>query len=255
MQAPWDAPYHLRAQFAEEDDPTPPAFANPPDQRLTDDYDPDWLLGVQHAYAGQVALLDTCLGVLLDWLWSSHHDDSTALITTAARGFPLGEHRYVGNRELPLFGELIHVPWIQCWPLATGATFRVQQPLVQPPDLYRTLISWLSPARSVVPGWGISLLPERVNRYVSATNGIACSLQEQQRAIRVPAWFLRTSEGGVTDLYAKPDDRWEFNEISSRCGDVVEQLLEVLTQFARAADRADRTALPQLSERLLRGLD
>ena len=54
-----------RSQFADEDDPPPPHLVALPDCRLPDDFDPDELLGIKHAYAGQVALLDNCLGAFL----------------------------------------------------------------------------------------------------------------------------------------------------------------------------------------------
>jgi len=41
--------------------PCPRRFVVPPQKRLVKPYDPDELLGVTHAYAGQVALLDLCL--------------------------------------------------------------------------------------------------------------------------------------------------------------------------------------------------
>ncbi len=60
MGGPWDAPLEMRNRFAEEDDPEPPAIVQPPELRLPDDFDPDEPLGIRHAYAGQVTLLDDC---------------------------------------------------------------------------------------------------------------------------------------------------------------------------------------------------
>ena len=253
MQAPWDAPYHLRAQFAEDEDPDPPVFADPPEHQWEGDCDPDWLLGIQHAYAGQVMLLDICLGVLLDWFGSSPWAASTALIATAARGFPLGEHRFVGRGQLPLFGELVQVPWINCWPDAAQAMWRVQQTMVQPPDMYSTLLDWFGIPPGDSPAWGVSLRPSDVAARPSDDRMIACCVHDQQRTIRVPAWYLRLEGARATDLYVKPDDRWEFNEISSRCGEVVEQLSAMLAQFEEAARRDDRSGLPPLPAVLRQG--
>ena len=80
MAGPWDAPLALRQQFADEDDPEPPEFVEPPDRVLPDDFDPDELLGITHAYAGQVALVDLCLGMLLDAI-----DESPAVARCTAR--------------------------------------------------------------------------------------------------------------------------------------------------------------------------
>src|SRR5581483_4870224 len=63
MTGPWDAPLELRYQFADEEDPDPPSFVQPPNLLLPQGFDPDQLLGFVHAYAGQVALADMCLGM------------------------------------------------------------------------------------------------------------------------------------------------------------------------------------------------
>jgi hypothetical protein len=54
-------------------------------------------------------------------------------------------------------------------------------------------------------------------------------------------------------LFAKPDDRWEVNEVSARCPDVVVQLVEALDQFQRAAPSGGLAQLPPLPQSLLRG--
>jgi len=82
---------------------------------------------------------------------------------------------------------------------------------------------------------------------------VACSLGRQQRAIRTPAWFLRESqadESAQNELFAKPDDRWEANEVSSRCGDVVELLAAELNRFEAAAGKGSLSESPPLAELL-----
>jgi arylsulfatase A-like enzyme len=253
MQGPWDAPYDLRCQFAEEEDPDPPRSAVPPDCFLTADYDPDELLGYQHAYAGQVSLLDTCLSILLDALWSGSAGESTALLATAARGYPLGEHRYVGRAERPLHAELLQVPWLLHCPRGEGAAWRSHQ-LVQPPDVYPTLLEWFDVALPDPPLWGRGALPGTLENERRAAREQAASLEGNERAMRVPAWFLRQDATGQPLLYAKPDDRWELNEISDRCQEVAAQLSDVLRSFEAAARSDDRQRLPQLADVLREGL-
>jgi len=110
MSGPWDAPLELRYQFADEEDPEPPDFVKPPEMTLEENFDPDALLGVVHAYAGQVALADMCLGMLLDAIEEHPLASETLLIVTSPRGYPLGEHRRVGPCDEALYGELLHVP-------------------------------------------------------------------------------------------------------------------------------------------------
>ena len=250
MQGPWDAPYALRCHFADEEDPEPPQFVAPPDRVLSDNCDPDELLGVLHAYAGQVSVLDLCLGILLDALWTSPLGDSTALWTTATRGYPLGEHGYIGRRDDALHGELIQVPWLMHLPDDQGATLRVPGP-VQPPDLYATLLEWFELPAPEQPIWGRSLLPSARDVESVEDRDRACAAGGDQRALRVPAWFLRHVPGQAPDLFVKPDDRWEVNEVSDRCRSVVEGLLAVLEEFEKAARNNDRTQLTPLPEEVL----
>jgi arylsulfatase A-like enzyme len=253
MQAAWDAPYDLRCRFAEEEDPNPLRTAVPPERWLPADFDPDELLGYQQAYAGQVSLLDTCLGILLEAMWSGAAGESTALLATGARGYPLGEHRYVGRAERPLHGELLQVPWLFHCPQGEGAGWRARQ-FIQPPDVYPTLLEWFQVAVPNVPLWGRNALPRTLELEAFAAREQAASVDGHERAMRVPAWFLRHDATARPLLYAKPDDRWEFNEISDRCQDVAGQLSEVLQAFAAAAQADDRQALPTLGDVLREGL-
>lgn len=250
MQGAWDAPYAFRHPFAEEDDPDPPAFAVPPECWLIGDYDPDELLGIQHAYAGQVALLDLCLGVFLDALWQHPLAPHTGLLATSSRGYPLGEHRYVGRGESDLLGELLQVPWMIHWPSDAGALLRSHL-LVQPPDLYPTILESLSAPLPTEPIWGQSLSPPLWHDTTAEKWRQACTAMGLQRAYRTPAWFLRHDPHRTPALYVKPDDRWECNEVSSRCEQVVDEMKCALDHFEQAARSDQRATIPPLPPILL----
>ena len=83
---------------------------------LDEEFDPDELLGFVHAYAGQVALVDMCLGMLLAALDEHPLAGETLLVVTSPRGYPLGEHRRVGPCDEALYGELLHVPLLVRFP-------------------------------------------------------------------------------------------------------------------------------------------
>jgi hypothetical protein len=227
MAGPWDAPLPMRQQFADEDDPQPPEFVAPPERILPADYDPDELLGLVHAYAGQVALTNLALGLLLAALDEHPLRDETLLAVTSPRGYPLGEHLRVGPCDEALYGELLHVPLLVRLPDRRGALARSQQ-IVQPHDLYAALAEacgWSADANS-------NLLAEIDGRLLYPRQ-IALSTAAGQRAIRTPAWFLRESQADgapAYELFAKPDDRFEANEIASRCQDAVELLAAMLDQ-------------------------
>lgn len=52
---------------------------------------------------------------------------------------------------------------------------------------------------------------------------------ENESGIQTHAWkFLQTSNLDHCELYAKPDDRWEVNDVSQRCPNEVRLLRELL---------------------------
>jgi hypothetical protein len=82
---------------------------------------------------------------------------------------------------------------------------------------------------------------------------LCMSGDDRRRAIRTPAWFLR--DGDAPELFAKPDDRWEVNNVASRCGEVVECLQDALARYALALSAGRPLDLPRLGDALVRGLD
>jgi hypothetical protein len=209
MVGPWDAPVELRNQYADEEDPTPPTFTAPPEQMLPDDYDPDLLLGIAHAYAGQVSLLDACLGVLLDTLDEHPRKASLEFMLVGMRGYPLGEHHRVGLCDAPLYRELVHVPLMIYRPGSAAKVGRSGRLLT-----HADVPSLLLGERPVGP--------ERDHLLFTS---------QHDRAIRTPAWCLR--ESGTLDhprreLYVKPDDLWEVNDVADRCPEIVAGLAEAL---------------------------
>lgn len=247
LQGLWDAPPAFRNQFAEEEDPLPPAFVVPPQKRLVKPFDPDELLGVTHAYAGQVALLDLCLGVLLDALAACDDADRPLLIVTSPRGYPLGEHGLLGHGDDSLHGESLNVPCLIRFPDQAHAAQRARE-LIQPPDLFATLLDWVQALPGGDRSWGQSLLPLIRGQWQPARDRAAAIVGKHQ-AIRTPTWSLLRHPDGSRELFAKPDDRWEVNEISQRCEQVANALEQALNQFqqtVQAGRPADLAPLPEL---------
>jgi arylsulfatase A-like enzyme len=248
----WDAPLKFRQAYWEEGDPPPPVAASVPDRMLSPDHDPDELLGITQSYAGQVTLLDTCLGAMLEFLDSLPAGRETLLTLTSARGFPLGEHRRVGASDDALFGELVHVPWMMQFPQAAGAAVR-SHGLVEPADLWATLLDWWAIA-DVPPSPTSGSLLSVVRQQSDALRDRLCLLGGgNQRAIRTPAWYLRT--GGEPELFAKPDDRWEVNNVATRCQDVVDGLQDALRQYELTLSAGRISDLPPLSDVLRNGME
>ncbi len=71
------------------------------------------------------------------------------------------------------------------------------------------------------------------------------------RSARRPGIFAPTAE---PELFAKPDDRWEVNNVASRCQDVVECLQDAMMQYELTLPAGRSADLPPLGDVLLHGL-
>jgi hypothetical protein len=167
------------------------------------------------------------------------------LFVTSPRGYPLGEHRRVGSAEPALYSELLHLPlFIRVPGIEPMRVQRIFQPHELPTFVARTC-GWQSAGREV-PGL------DTLERFGQENGGVGYSVANNQRAIRTPAWFLRTSSdpsnGPQHELFAKPDDRWEANEISSRCAEATELLAEELARFETSGGGQDLAETPPLPE-------
>jgi arylsulfatase A-like enzyme len=221
----WDAPREFRERYHEEDDAPLPEFVAPPVKLLDADFDPDERWGYALAYAAQVSALDANLDPWLEHLRASGILDRAALMLVGARGYPLGEHRRVGQFDGSLYAESLHVPWIVRLPGGTGAMERSLQ-LVNPRDIGESLAHYLNAPASIANNDAPSAL---FGAEYSPRERLAFQSPAGESALRTPEWFLRripkteTREERI-ELYAKPDDRWEINDVHDRCVDVVEEL-------------------------------
>ncbi len=245
MAGAWDAPLPLRNQYADEDDPTPSDQFDVPDHWLAEAFDPDELLPVVHAYAGQVSALDACLGALLDQIDDSGLADTTQFTLLSARGLPLGEHRRIGRCDAPLYNELTQLAWLMRFPDGTGKLTR-NQSLVVPSDLPATLLDWLGLDSSSLPdAAGTTLLPTIGGRQEPIRDRIVMQ-SEHDRAIRTRAWLLRIGREEVAELYAKPSDRWEKNEVGRLCGNVVTGLEAALNEAEQVGPNGQLSPLDDI---------
>lgn len=272
MSGPWDAPRDYRDRMADEEDPVPPGFVDVPNRLLGRDYDPDELLGIVFAYAGQVSALDACVGGFVDALDLAARDHEALFILTSSRGFPLGEHLRVGPTDEALYHELLHVPCITRFPGGLAAAMR-SQTLWQPSHMHAMLLDWLTNGTDAVSEPAASVLAIANGDCENLTQR-ACVVSTTEWAIRTPAWYLKvprqsTRQSESTrqsvsandpsldarqqgyELYVKPDDRWDFNNVATRCPNIAEQMHAQLDLFRSAAHAHDLERLPALPEELL----
>jgi len=256
----WDAPYEMREALADELDPAPPRWLTPPTdatrsgsseaprESLSVD-DPDWRLGLEQACAAQVGVIDECVGGLVDEALAAHGDGLLVAIT-APRGFSLGQHGFVGVGTSSLHSHSIQVPLVVRWPRGWSMPQRVL-PLTYPAGLIATLhpcfgcadapsASQFAPLEASCDEW-------------SRDTGLCISMAPAARAISTPAWVL-IEASGRRELYLKPDDRWEVNEVSDRCADIVEELVALADQHAAELAQGRPAFRGELAESLARPL-
>lgn len=250
LHGSWDAPYQLRVDLANSEDPDPPEFHGPPGRMFDPTVDdPDELLGYQQVCAAQVTLIDDFLGVILDLL-ETDIGQSTLFCLMSTRGFPLGEHRLVGECSTAdetcfAYSESVHVPLMVCLPnrpefenlraIRNGS-------LVQPNWVSEFLIDWFSQSNQDFEEKARSVsfsLPEKRREAVCTINGDAQSIQTH-------AWKL-IRNGEKQALFAKPDDRWEVNDVSRRCPRIVVELSDILDDWIvdRELKKPDIFKLPE----------
>ncbi len=248
LAAPWDAPIDFRRAYADSGDPEPSQTAEVPCYKLMKDRDPDELLAVSHSYAGQVGLLDACLGALGEYLLSSPAGKETLLVVLSARGFPLGEHQRIGPVNDALHAELVHVPLLVRFPSGLGAAVR-SQALVEPDDLWATLLDWWEIPRRPESPTARSLMPLVREEAEIVRDCLLIAGEIDERAIVTPSWFLRAGE--TPELFVQPDDRWQVNNVANRCPDIVELLEEALASRERALKSGQLSQVPPLADVLL----
>ncbi|MDR0390918.1 MAG: hypothetical protein LBH59_03350 [Planctomycetaceae bacterium] len=203
----WDFPFSYRERHRDEEDPLPYQGSEVP---RFDRCNPDELQAVMEAYSGGISLLDDMLAGLLDSIESCIDCGKTVLAVFGTRGFSLGEHKKIGaNYEL--FGENIHLPLFIRLPNNASSTMRISE-LLNPADLADFFNS-------------ISKNQIESSKILQLTKEIKTSPQHEilqikgknnEVALVTPNWFIRRNEEGKINIYVKPDDRWEINNVSNR---------------------------------------
>jgi len=239
MFGPWDAPLTLQQSLLDEGDPPPVESSSPPDFAIANDADPDAAFRYVCAYAAQVMVLDTCWESFLNSVAAT--GDQWLIMLLGARGFPLGEHGRIGGIDSRLYTDALHVPWLIRFPDGLGTLARSDR-LTSHLDVLPTLIDWLNGGHAMEPSAldGASVLTI-ASSLRTAWRDALISISSTAHAIRTPAWSLREDIAPAGDgpsnahlsqleLYVRPDDRWEANDVAKLCPDVVEELRATLEE-------------------------
>ncbi|GAA4428866.1 sulfatase-like hydrolase/transferase [Bremerella cremea] len=258
MLGPWDAPYNYRQYLADEEDPAPPEIVQPPFERENREFDSDHVLGITQAYAGQVTVLDMLLGEILATIEELPADQQPLVVLTSTGGYPLGLHGQIGRVEdgpVRLYSDTLHVPLLVRRPDAAEGLTRCQG-IARLGDVLPTIVE--SFGLEVAPQDGLNLLQVRLND----SREFVLSGLGDQRCFRTNHWSLRYHlpddvtpldqldlDQMATELFVKPDDRWEVSNIADRCKNIAETGLRT----ALAIEQAYREGklMPEIPEELL----
>jgi hypothetical protein len=261
LQLPWDAPLDLRRSFIDPEDPEPPLDVQLPAFRVDKQTDPDLVIGWGQVAAAQVAVLDQAMEALDAALDQRSDAERWARMITSLGGYPLGEHGQVGQLQPAATSEAVLVPAIFCPPAAPPVGSRRGE-LCQLPDLVPTLLETLAAPTPLLDAerlWGRSMWsqePTPPSLYWPREHALAWLVSPSVRSVRTAAWALIVEPSSAEEeprrrLYAKPDDRWEANDVASRMPAVVAQLEALLEQLPHSMRRAD---LPVLDLELIDSL-
>lgn len=244
MFGPWDAPLELQEALLdrEEGDPAPFDAVQSPDFALADSQDADLAYAVGCAYAAQVMVLDACLDVLVERVKDFESTRRWLVVLVGGRGFGLGEHGRVGAGGGHLFAESLHVPMLWRFPDGTGALAR-SRCLSSHLDLGPTLLDWIraDSATPIAVRDGLTLLPLARDTTANWRDTLVAAGTADEQVIRTADWCLRrgaaignsASNDVAVELFVRPDDRWEANNVASLCEDEVSRLSEAMDSIAK----------------------
>jgi arylsulfatase A-like enzyme len=272
---PWDPPEPYRDQYAtaepdefeageegdlvDEDDDQEidiaevPVLIDVPAGAVGEVIDEAELFRLRRTYAGTVSLTDAWLGKLFEALKRMGRMDDTLIIFTGDQGEPLGEHGYVRRFRPWLYEELIHTPLIIRMPGGEYGGIR-HQALVQTVDVLPTILSALNlpPAEQV---HGHDLLPLIRGESTKLRDYACLGMDVEEFAIRTHNWHLVLPLESDPDdpprgveLYRKPEDRWDQNNVVEQHPEVAEHLELTLRRFVECVERDALDELPSLRD-------
>jgi hypothetical protein len=235
----WDAPDAFREGYIDPDDPPPPPGARVPCFTVSEDTDPDLVVGIRQVFAGQLTLLDRCLGQVLEAAVAA----GWAVLLAGVRGMPLGLHGVVGCEQgnppggFP-YGEWAHLPAILVDAAGRMAGQRYGG-LVVPAEIGATLLDIVAGPCPTGPESSASLVGLLDSWSAPSRDRVIIDAGDMA-AFVTNGWHLVASRpNGAGErparLFAKPDDYFELSDVADRCAAVADELEQALEPVWRGA--------------------
>jgi arylsulfatase A-like enzyme len=191
----------------------------------------DVIDALRDTYAARVEELDQLWARLWEGLTSIGTLDETLVVLTADEGYPLGEHGAVGFSRPWVHEERDHVPMVMRLP--GGRPAQRSSALVTHADLAATIGDWLDIDSSADAS--SSLLPILRGEEMSLRTSLVSGFVDVEYAVRTRDWKLILPVRPVgsdrrRQLYSKPEDRWEVNDLVDQRVVIADELETQLRQ-------------------------
>jgi hypothetical protein len=264
LSGPWDAPLEWRHYLAGDDDPEVYSDLEPPyliwpsegfgGLFVDDSFDPDLRLSYEHAAGAMIMLLDHACEWLQTCVEALPRGSETSILLTAESGFSLGEHFGIGSFPDRTWAEESHVPML----LFVGAAgkYPVRVPLIT--SQRQCLSRWLMESDEPPAPFTSHLAKLDYDRFVEQALQVQQPLDSDSRdsfhhhavvsrspnqiAIRTIFWTFVWKVSHRPQLFVRPDDRFEQNDVASRCQALMSHiqwyLPELLFYFATDENRS-----------------
>jgi hypothetical protein len=197
----------------------------PRDLRLSEDDHPDLLLAWMAAYGGQIRVIDTLIEVLFDAL---EDEPETMLAVASTCGFALGENGWIGPSAGPPRSSRLHLPMIIKAP--EFEPIRCGRPSTSD-GFSASIACWLRGEANAVgllaqtdpQAWAEPLDPLDPILEIADDLGVdQASSETGSEKIRIsPGWLAVDRADGGSELYLKPDDRYDANDVATLRPEIV----------------------------------
>lgn len=266
LSGPWDAPLKWRQYLAGDDDPEvysdldPPYLVLPSDGFgglfIDDKIDPDLRLSYEHAAGAMLMLLDQACEWLRACVEALPRGRETSILLTSESGYSLGEHFGIGSFPDRVWAEEAHVPMI----LFVGATGKYPARIPMIASQRQCLSLWLTqrsespvlPTGSAASKDYDGLVAQTLTNWSNFTNDrsdlvpkyAVVSRSPNQIAIRTQTWSFVWKVRQSPHLFVRPDDRFEQNDVASRCQDLVATIQWYLPELLANFSADDQRGIP-----------
>lgn len=214
--------------------------------------------GWKNAYAGAIQYVDDLVGQFLNLLKELGLEQECLLAVSSPHGQPLGERGGAMGRRQGLHEELIHLPLIIRFPQLQGAGRRVHS-LTQTTDWSATLFDLFGGDPDCLDSQARSL-----TRFAQGQGGRGREYAVTEASVDLP-WeaSLRTLDWCLilpqspdnprpVQLYRKPEDRWEMNNVAKEHPDVADHLELTLRRHWARPQEAPSGEAPALRDEVLK---